>query len=213
MISATARCALLILATACHGGGTATDDVPGGGGKADCTSCSSLAPNDRLRVASERETSRWGDGNISTGSAWMVAGRLDSAKPEDLKAAAKDLLTSNYQEDSSDPLVQPTDMMVSDPEDVFVLDLDDSIIRDTAERVSSDGFSYATQNVEGREATYWSLQHVLDWLPTAGSDELAVTATAMGLDVSDEPRKLSTTLFVNTDSREYLLVYVREGTF
>jgi hypothetical protein len=197
---------------ACNGAGAPTDpDSMGGGGKGDCATCSDLAANDRLRIASQRETQRWNDQNITTGTAWMSAGRLASTSDADIQTAVSDSLRSAYASDESKPLPSSATITVGDLVEVYVEDLEDELVVETADRVSSDGFSYASANAEGRAWNYWALQHTLDWLPSADASVVGITASA-SVDEGDGPRNITLTMFVNKSSREFLKVYVREGT-
>jgi hypothetical protein len=142
----------------------------------------------------------------------MQAGRLDGAEPDDLKAAAIELLRSSFASDV-EPLPVSATVSVTQPVEVFIMDLQDGFLLDTADRVATDGFSFAPENETDRAGIYWSLQHTLDWLATPEAEVAAAAEASAVVDVGGEPRRVTLTLVANTATGEFVAVYVREGTF
>jgi hypothetical protein len=202
---------LVLFLTACGKPDPGGQDGPGGP-KADCATCSDVLANDALQRASQRESQRWLDANISSGSASMQAGRLDGAEPDDLKAAAIELLRSSFASDV-EPLPVSATVSVTEPVEVFILDLQDGFLLETADRVATDGFSFAPENETDRAGIYWSLQHTIDWLATPQAEVAAAAEASAVVDVGGEPRRVTLTLVANTATGEFVAVYVREGTF
>lgn len=205
----------VVLAVGCGSGQGATG--PASEGKADCADCNKLHPDDRLRIATERENDRWAETNIASGTATMLAGVFDDSKAvtdKALRANADEMLRDSFAQDT-DGAEQTIndDVKTTEPAEVDLRGPFDPLIEATADRAATEAFAFAPENEKDRDYIYWSIQHTIDWLGTDDSEIVGVDATATYRDDDGDTRNTSFALFVNRDTRKFYAVYVRADDF
>jgi len=206
----------IAIAAGCGSGQPATG--PASDGKADtCADCNKLHPEDRLRIATERENDRWAETNIASSTATMFAGVFDDSKAvtdKALKASADELLRATFADDvAGAEQTLNDDVKTADPVEVDLRGPFDTLIEATATRAANDAFVFAEENEKDRDYIYWSIQHTIDWLGDDDAEIVGVDATATYRDDDGETRDTSLALFVNRDTRKFYAVYVRADEF
>jgi HAD superfamily hydrolase (TIGR01662 family) len=189
--------------------------------------------NRRLEGVTSRADSKWGDENITTGRALIHSGRLKGTgdlTQAELKRLARDMGRDLYQVDQGTPFEGAPSWIRDQPanaadkgavqttvrtlrsEDFLAKNPSGSFVRETGYRVARDGFDYSREYTEGYRQAERVVERSLERLAGDNAPVTAVRVTARQVpNEAGDLERMTHTLFVNRQTREYFSVYSRQG--